>query len=529
MSPAPAQTVAHEPAGALPRFAKRLAAAPVLELLAPPDPDAVSFRYRCAESDRANAHLATALRACGYAYVEQARIDGRIALRCARAGLATEAAVDALINATIVLGAVAANGQPVPACVTANLLGDGLPAYIGFAGLWRLEASGIDIPTLGPLLEARLARDPGNACAMMDIATLMILTLIPENRAPALAMQQRALERQAVFRLPARRAGAVLRLLAIAGPGDMTAITHLDCLLEDGDVELTMLYAQPGQRLPVPLPEHDAIFVVIGESGPNRPLLEQIVPVARSSSKRVFNPPERILGLSRDRVSAALGPVDGVEMPATGAVARQVLQQLADGDLPIGRVLEDGRFPIIARPLDSQGGRDLDRLADPAALDAYLRATAGEFFYISRFVDYRSADGLYRKYRVVMIEGEPFACHMAISAHWMIHYVNADMDESADKRAEEARFMAQFDTVFAARHGPVLAHIDRLLALDYYAIDCAETPEGRLLVFEADTAMLVHAMDRADLYPYKQPQMEKLFGAFRRMLDNPRTPPGAPD
>ena len=101
----------------------------------------------------------------------------------------------------------------------------------------------------------------------------------------------------------------------------------------------------------------------------------------------------------------------------------------------------------------------------------------------------------------------------------MIHYVNADMDASAEKRAEEARFMAEFDAGFGARHGAALACIDRLLGLDYYGIDCGETPDGKLLVFEVDTAMLVHAMDAADLYPYKRPQMLKLFGAFREMLE----------
>jgi hypothetical protein len=117
-----------------------------------------------------------------------------------------------------------------------------------------------------------------------------------------------------------------------------------------------------------------------------------------------------------------------------------------------------------------------------------------------------------------VIGGRPFACHMAISDHWMIHYVNADMDASEWKRAEEARFMQGFDTGFALKHARTLTAIDALLGLDYYAIDCAETRAGELLVFEADTAMLVHAMDPPDLYPYKGPQMRRIFGAFRAML-----------
>jgi hypothetical protein len=30
--------------------------------------------------------------------------------------------------------------------------------------------------------------------------------------------------------------------------------------------------------------------------------------------------------------------------------------------------------------------------------------------------------------------------------------------------------------------------------------------------------MTVHAMDPADIFPYKQPQMRKVFRAFRQML-----------
>ena len=57
------------------------------------------------------------------------------------------------------------------------------------------------------------------------------------------------------------------------------------------------------------------------------------------------------------------------------------------------------------------------------------------------------------------------------------------------------------------------------MGLDYFGIDCGETPEGELLIFEADVAMIVHAMDPPDLFPYKGPQMRKVFDAFRAMLE----------
>ena len=497
---------------------QRVRSTPVLELLPAAVPNAVCFRYRCDDAERANVHLAVALRECGFLAASETRIDAQPAIRAAMEDCASTADIDALVNAAIVLGAIAANGKPVPAAITANLSPLGLPAYIGFAGLWRLVLAGMEISRLGPLLEAHLARNPDDAAVMMDIATLIILTMIPEYRAAAFAMQARALDIQQLYRLPAAREGAGIRVLALAAPGDMTAITHLDCLLEGSDVELLVLYARPDRPLPSRLPDHDLVFVTAGESVPNRPLLKQIESFTNASPKPVLNAPDRILRLSRDSVSALLRPVPGIVMPMTAGVSRESLERVGRGELPLAALLEDGVFPIIARPLDSQGGKDLAKLDGPAAIADYLRTAAEGEFFISRFVDYNGLDGLFRKYRVVLIAGRPYACHMGISTHWMIHYVNADMDASAAKRDEEARFMADFDSGFALRHKDSLARIDALLGLDYYGIDCAETPDGRLLVFEVDTAMLVHAMDPPDLYPYKRPQMRKLFGAFRSML-----------
>jgi hypothetical protein len=128
------------------------------------------------------------------------------------------------------------------------------------------------------------------------------------------------------------------------------------------------------------------------------------------------------------------------------------------------------------------------------------------------------SDGLFRKYRVALIAGRPYASHMAVSTHWMIHYLNADMMTQADRRAEEARFMATFDEDFAIRHATALDAIAQRAGLEYLPFDCGETRDGRLLVFETGTNMIVHAMDSPELFPYKRPQMKKVFAAFETML-----------
>lgn len=395
---------------------------------------------------------------------------------------------------------------------------DGLPAYNGFAGLWRLEAGGLEIARLGPLLDARVAADGTDADALMDTATLLFLTLNPQNRDAAFAYQRRALALRRTYRRPASTGEAALRLLVVAAPGDMTANTPVDCLLEEAPVDLTWLYVDPSGAPPAELPPHDVLFVAIGESAESRDLLARLSAWAAGLARPVLNRPERILQMSRDRVAALLAGAAGIDMPATVAAGRAALEAIASGRRRLDEALPEGAFPIIARPVGSQGGKDLEKIGDAAALARYLRAAAGDDFYVARFVDYRSGDGMYRKYRVVFVDGAPFACHMAISSHWMIHYVNADMDASEAKRAEEARFLAEFGASFGARHAAALARIHERIGLEYFGIDCTEAPDGRLLVFEADAALLVHDLDPPDLYPYKPPAMRRIFDAFVAML-----------
>jgi hypothetical protein len=104
----------------------------------------------------------------------------------------------------------------------------------------------------------------------------------------------------------------------------------------------------------------------------------------------------------------------------------------------------------------------------------------------------------------------------------MVHYLNAGMAESAAKRDEEAQAMAGFDEGFARRHAAAFDSLNERLQLDYFAIDCAEAPDGRLLIFEADVAMIIHDLDPPGLYPYKKRQMKAVFDAFEAFLKTAR-------
>lgn len=391
---------------------------------------------------------------------------------------------------------------------------------IGLAQLMRMAVSGVDLGPLGTQLIARAGAEPhtANANALMDLSTVLQLR---GDRELSMEMQAQALAIQQLYSPPcalADRGAAVLRLLVIMGPGDLMSNSPIEFLLEDTDVALDIVYVTDELDLPEVLPAHDLLFIAIAESEANIPLLNKIETAIESWPHPVLNRPARIACLSRDSNCALLKSVPGVDMPTTVRISRQALEQMSRGEILLSSVLDDGDFPVIVRPVDSHAGKGLEKLNDAGAIADYLRGISNSEFYVSRFVDYRGADGQFRKYRIVLIEGRPFVCHMGISAHWMIHYLNAGMAEDAGKRDEEARFMTDFDAGFARRHADAFRAINERIGLDYVGIDCAETAEGKLLIFEVDSCMIVHAVDSVDIFPYKQPQMKKVFGAFRQML-----------
>jgi glutathione synthase/RimK-type ligase-like ATP-grasp enzyme len=397
---------------------------------------------------------------------------------------------------------------------------EGHQSLIGLVTLMRMTISGADMGSLGVQLIARAGTDPrtADANALMDLSTILQLR---GDRELGLTIQRQALAIQQVYSPPcglADRGRAAVRLLAIMGEGDLMSNSPIEFLLEEADVSLDIVYVTNELDLPEILPEHDVLFVAIAESEQNIPLLNKIHTAIESWPRPVINSPSRIAALSRDNCYAQLRSVPGLEVPATVRVSQKSLEEIAQGELPMASVLGDGDFPVIVRPVDSHAGQGLEKLNDADEIAGYLSGMENDEFYVSRFVDYRGTDGLFRKYRIMLIEGRPFICHMGISEHWMIHYANAGMADSEKKRDEEARFMSDFDVGFAVKHAGAFKEIHERLGLDYLGIDCAETQDGCLLIFEVDSCMIVHALDPVDVYPYKQPQMHRLFEAFRQML-----------
>ena len=311
---------------------------------------------------------------------------------------------------------------------------------IGFAQLTRRAFEGGDLHPLRERLLARIEEGTAEAGEGLDLS--LIAQLLGEKEA-GLVIQTEVLSFHQLFRTPCAAAKPRLRVLALAADIDMGGNTPIDFLLEDSDIELLTLYVVKGIGLPENLPEHDVAIVIASDSEECREALALIEKAAPRWPRPLLNRPDLIGNLDRDKLYRLLAGVPGLDIPVTTPATRAQLSELSQGKIVCEEIAGELRFPMIARPRGTHAGvgsREARRCGGARGLS---RRAAGAGLFVARFVDYASPDGLYRKYRLAMVDGKPYACHMAIADRWDIWYLNAFMAFSEEKRAEEAVFHAR--------------------------------------------------------------------------------------
>ena len=388
---------------------------------------------------------------------------------------------------------------------------------IGFARLTTMAFDGADLRPLRDQLISKIADGTASAGEGLDLS---LIAQLLGDKPTGIAIQAEVLNFHRLFRSPCSAEKPKLRVLALAAAIDMGGNTPIEFLLEPSGIELLTLYVTAGTGLPLQLPDHDVAIVIASDSEECRDALGIIDAAVARWPRPLLNPPRRVCNLDRDKLHQLLRGIEGLDIPATICTTRAQLSGVAQSDFSFVEIAAKLQFPVIVRPRGSHAGVGLAKLDDRAAISEYLAERPEQEFFVARFVDYANDDGLFRKYRVVFVDGRPYACHMAIADRWDIWYLNAGMSDSAEKRLEEETFMGTFDISFARRHRTALTGMATRIGLDYFTVDCAENKRGELLIFEADNTAVVHNMDSPQLFPYKPPQMRAIFEAFAAMLQS---------
>lgn len=222
----------------------------------------------------------------------------------------------------------------------------------------------------------------------------------------------------------------------------------------------------------------------------------------------IINPPAAVLNTSRVDIYQQLSSLS---------------LQIADTNIFHGNAQfanYNSGFPALARPLGSSTGIGLVKLEDRESLDHYLKQSRGEILNICPFIDFKSKDGLYRKYRVFVIDGEIYPEHCVAHNHWNVHSSSRMtlMQNNQRLRQEEQAFVDDLSTVLSPAHQAIIKNIHKKLSLDYFGIDFSFTTDGELLVFEANAGMRVNT-DYLKDFKYLATPITKIIDAFKQMIN----------
>jgi tetratricopeptide (TPR) repeat protein len=397
-------------------------------------------------------------------------------------------------------------------------IADAMSARIGIDAIGRRCA--LDVYQIGRVY-SRHGQWPA-ACHWYERALLIDPLLWAAHIGMAWAL--RKLDRAAG---PGHHAGRAYRRLpafghAKAGRGRRTVLVL--CSTESGNVPFRHLLPRARNRLirwildyglagPAhAVPPHDVIFNAIGDADLARRSADSIARFMATMRRPVINAASRVARSSRDRIARLLDGVAGIHVPATTRWDRQ------GGDAAgIHAAIAHGGqgYPVIVRPVGQHGGEGVVLLR--SGDDASELPSMGEM-YLTRYCEYRSADGYFRKYRAIFVDRQAYPYHLAIGSQWLLHYGTADMLSAPWKTEEERRFLDDPASVIGAAAWAALGAIARRMDLDYCGIDFALLPDGRLLVFEVNATMLARPEMEDDALRFKNLYVQRIYDAVDRML-----------
>ncbi len=354
---------------------------------------------------------------------------------------------------------------------------------------------------------AALHIDPELVAAHQNLASILE---IDGHRAQAQYHRDQAYSRQNLFIDTAAMPVRTVLILCAAATGNVP----FEFLLPSATttrIKWVMEYASVGQA--DSLPAYDIVFNAIGDQDVTARSSDAVRYFLKRCSKPVLNLPQSIAYTSREQIPALLKDIDHLLVPQAARLSGS-----ARGPTLVDELSARGiQPPLLVRPVGSHGGDGLQLIEHSDALAA-LQLEEHDY-YISNYRDYRSADGYYRKYRVIFVDREPFPYHLAISTHWQVHYVTADMLPHPWKCEEERRFLDDPLAVLGARAMQALRAMGRRLDLDFCGVDFSLLEDGRILVFEANATMLVHLEEYHPALHFKNPYVQTILDAFNAMLE----------
>jgi len=260
------------------------------------------------------------------------------------------------------------------------------------------------------------------------------------------------------------------------------------------------------------LPAYDLAFNAIGDEDLAGPTAANAARFAELCPTRLLNPPAKIAHTRRDLAGELFGVIPGIKVPKT---VRVDAAEVANGGVRAAATRAGIAEPFLVRPIGSHGGKGLLLVGGDAPDEPLTPAGA---YYLTAFENFRSADGLYRKYRAIFVGGRTLPYHLAIAPNWLVHYEHSGTQDHQARLDEEMRYLDDAAGAIGTGAWAAVQQVGAAMGLDYAGADFSLLPDGRVLLFEANATMLVHPETPDGVLAHKNPAIERIYEAFRAML-----------
>ena len=286
-------------------------------------------------------------------------------------------------------------------------------------------------------------------------------------------------------------------------------------LLIDSDVFHTTVMVVEYFDTQLPLPPHQLIINAIGDADLCQSGLETAIQLTAKSQAPLVNRPDAVLQTGRLDNAMRIGELSGVIAPRTALVSKM---ELIAGKASEMLAQNGFSFPLLLRASGFHGGNYFVCIDNPDALNTAIEALPGKNLLVIELMDSRSEDDLFRKYRVMSINGTLYPIHMAISAQWKVHYFSSDMVNHEKFRIEEEEFLNDFSLFLGLDALLALEKISKNLGLDYCGIDFGMDKNGNILLFEANATMALIPPTHGEKWEYKRQAFANALEATKKMF-----------
>jgi TPR repeat len=380
---------------------------------------------------------------------------------------------------------------------------------MGHINLANLLLRGGDLTRAREHYEAALRLDPKHPQAHQGLGAVYSAT---GDRSNAKVHFQMGFCGNAISYLPYRGANAPIPLLQLvsSGSGNIPSAPFLD-----DRIFMTTVVVADFFDSSLPLPQHRLIFNTIGDADLCAPALKAADHLIKRTTAPVINKPAAVLKTGRRCNASRLGVLPHVIAPRMLAIPRATLAG-SEADAAIGS--NGFTYPLLLRSPGFHTGQNFVRVNSPAELATAAAALPGDELLVIEFLDACGQDGNVRKFRVMIIDGQLYPLHLAISQDWKVHYFTSDMAENAIHRSEDAAFLNNMSAVLGAKAMKALERIRNELDLEYGGIDFGLSSSGDVLLFEANATMVVNQPDPDERWDYRRPAVTRILNATRSML-----------